>query len=110
MEACNVVRMRVRPEFEAEFLARLENPCADAECGLCHSFLLRTGERTYCLVAQWSSAAAMKEGEAHVLQGLDQIRHMLENWEGGQSALEPFSGHVVATHRFPVSEGGYWSG
>lgn len=110
MEACNVVRMRVRPEFEAEFLAILDNPCADVESGLCNSFLIRTGERTYCLVAQWYSAAAMKAGEVHVLQGLDEIRHMLEDLDDGRSAMEPFSGHVVAKHRFSVLEGGYWSG
>ena len=110
MEACNVVRLRVRPEFEAEFLAQLENPCAGVERGLCHSFLIKTAEHTYCLVAQWYSAAAMRQGEAHVLQGLGQIRHMLADLDDGQSAMKPFSGHVVARHRFPVSEGGYWSG
>jgi hypothetical protein len=102
--------MRVRPECEAEFLARLENPCADVESGLCHSFLLQTGERTYCLVAQWYSAAAMKEGEACLLQGLGQMQHMLQDLDDGRSTMEPFSGHVVAKHRFPVSDGGYWSG
>lgn len=110
MEACNVVRMRVRPEFEAEFLAELDNPCAGLEAGLCHAFLFKTGERTYCLVAQWYSAAAMTAGEVHILNSLDQLRSMLEDLDEDRGAMEPFSGHVVARHRIPVQEEEYWSG
>jgi hypothetical protein len=109
MEACNIVRMRVRPEFEAEFLAELDNPCRDFETGLCHAFLLQTGERTYCLVAQWDSTAALEDGEAQILRSLDQMRHMLEDLDA-HGAVGPFSGRVVARHRFPVTEGEYWSG
>ena len=110
MEACNVVRIRVKPEFEAEFLATYDNPCADLEHGLCHSFLVRTGEHSYCLVSQWYTAVAMRAAEPVLMSGLDRVRHMLEDAGDGRGAAECLSGQVVARHRFATADGEYWSG
>jgi hypothetical protein len=110
VEACSVIRLRLRPEFEAEFLARHDNPCAEVEEGLCQSYLVQTGERSYVLIGEWLSANAMRTAEPVLLQSLDQIRHMFEDLGGGQGHAEPMWGRVVASHRFPRAVGDYWSG
>lgn len=106
MEACSLIRIRVKPEAEAEFLARFDNPCAGLEAGLCHSFLVRTGEGGYCLVGQWYSLEAMRAAEPVLLDQLDRLGDLLED----PGPAERLSGRVVARHRFAVPDGDYWSG
>ena len=110
METCNVVRIRVKPEFEAEFLALNENPSHGVEQGLIHSFLVRTGERTYCFVGQWSSMTALAAGQSVIAAQWDKMRHMLDDLGEGAEPIEPLVGEIVAKRKFPVFEGEYWSG
>ena len=110
MQTCNVVRMRVKPEFEAEFLALNENPSHGVEQGLIHSFLVRTGERTYCFVGQWSSMEAQAVGQAVIAAQWDCMRHMLEELEGERGHADQLCGEIVAKRKWPVVEGEYWSG
>lgn len=110
MQTCSVVRMRVKPEFEAEFLALNDNPSHGVEQGLIHSFLVRTGERTYCFVSQWSSLSAQAEGQAVIAAQWDRMRHMLEELEDGRGLADQLCGEIIAKRKWPVVEGEYWSG
>ena len=110
METCNVVRMRVKPEFEAEFLARNDNPSHGVEQGLIHSFLVRTGERTYCFVGQWSSPDALAAGQGIIAAQWASMRHMLEELEDNKGVADHLSGEIVAKRKWTIPEGDYWSG
>ena len=57
MTAFNAVRFRVKPGREQEFLdahAKVERNWA----GLLHANIIKTGERTYCIIAARGGAAA----------------------------------------------------
>lgn len=110
MQTCNVAGMRVKPEFEAEFLALNENPSHGVEHGLIHSVLVGTGERTYCFVGQWSSRTAQAEGQAEIAAQWNRMRHILEELEGGRRLADQLCGEIVAKRKLPVVEGEYWSG
>ena len=81
MEACNVVRMRVKPGWEAEFLA-LNDPGHPDIPGMLDAWLVKTGDRDYCYVARWVSMEALAEGRAAMVAELDRMRHMLEDLGG----------------------------
>ena len=101
MEACNVVRMRVRPGYEAEFLA-FNDPGHPNIPGMLDAWLVKTGERDFCYVARWVSMDALIEGRAAMVADLDQMRHMLDDVGGGLGVTDPASGEIVSRKRTPV--------
>jgi hypothetical protein len=101
MEACNVVRMRVKPGHEAEFLA-FNDPGHPDIPGMLDAWLVRTGDRDYCYVARWVSMEALAEGRAAMIAELDQMRHMLDDLGGGLGVTDPVSGGIVSSKRTPV--------
>ena len=101
MEACNVVRMRVRPGYEAEFLA-FNDPGHPDIPGMLDAWLVKTGERDFCYVARWVSMDALIEGRAAMVAELDQMRHMLDDLGGGLGVTDPASGEIVSRKRPPV--------
>ena len=55
MAAFNAVRFRVKPGREQEFLEahkKVETNWA----GLQHVNIIKTGDRTYCIIAEWTAA------------------------------------------------------
>jgi hypothetical protein len=52
MTAFNVVRFRVKPGEDQAFLAAHSKIGADWE-GLRHVNMVKTGDRTYCIIAEW---------------------------------------------------------
>ena len=101
MEACNAVRMRVKPGFEAEFLA-FNDPGHPDVPGMLDAWLVKTGERDYCYVARWVSMEALAEGRAAMVAELDRMRHMLDDLGGGLGVTDPVSGGIVSRKRTPV--------
>ncbi|EYD75921.1 hypothetical protein Rumeso_02539 [Rubellimicrobium mesophilum DSM 19309] len=101
MEACNVVRMRVRPGFEAEFLA-FNDPGHPDIPGMLDAWLVQTGERDFCYVARWVSRDALVAGRGPMVAELDQMRHMLEDLGPGLGVTDPASGEIVSRKRTPV--------
>ena len=53
MTAYNVVRFRVKPGRESEFVAAHRNRPADF-AGFRRFSLIKTGERTYCAIGEWN--------------------------------------------------------
>ena len=51
MPAFNTVRFRVKPRRDQEFLDAHKNTVADWQ-GLRHASMIKTGERTYCIIAE----------------------------------------------------------
>jgi len=94
MTAFNVVRFRVKPGREQEFL----DAHSGAERnwpGMLHANLIKTGERTYCIIGQWSDMDALAAGRPAMIATLDSMRDTLEDLGGGLGVTDPVSGPVV---------------
>ena len=58
MTAFNVVRFRVKPGREQDFLDAHKKVATNWP-GLRHVNMIKTGERTYCIIAEWSDMDAL---------------------------------------------------
>ena len=93
MTAFNVVRTRVKPEHEKEFL-ELERS-AGRPPGMHRGTLIKTGERSYCFIGEWESKDALIAARPTMIAQLNSLRHMLEDLGGGLGVTDPVSGEVV---------------
>ena len=103
MVAFNLVRARVRPEREAEFLEANDDPGHEVAQGLRCMSLVRTDEHCYCFVGEWDSLDALEAAQPVLGQWLDRMRPMLADLSDGAEV----SGRVVARLR-PRTEDGDW--
>ena len=96
MTAFNAVRFRVKPGREQEFLDAHKKIAADW-AGLKHVNMIKTGERTYCIIAEWTDMDALVSARPNMIATLDTIRPMLEDLGNGLGVTDPVSGPVVLT-------------
>ena len=94
MTAFNVVRFRVKPGREREFLDAHKSVQGDW-AGIKHVNMIKTGERTYCIVAEWTDMDALAAARPHMIATLDKFRDTLEDLGGGLGVTDPVSGPVV---------------
>lgn len=94
MTAFNAVRFRVKPGCEQAFLDAHTNTVGDWP-GLNHVNLIKTGERTYCIIAEWTDMDALGNARPHMIATLNQMRDTLEDLGGGLGVTDPVSGPVV---------------
>ena len=94
MPAFNVVRFRVKPGQEQAFIDAHRKPMRFK--GFVDGHLFRTGDRTFCLVAQWRSFQDIVAARPQMIAVLDQTRGMLEDLGGGLGVTDPVSGDAVA--------------
>lgn len=95
MTAMNIVHMRVKPGREEEFL-KLQNELANEDApGARKVWVVKTGERSYCFVAEWENFDAIVSARSAMISGLDKMRDMLEDLGGGRGVTEPYSGEAV---------------
>jgi antibiotic biosynthesis monooxygenase (ABM) superfamily enzyme len=94
MTAFNVVRFRVKPGRDQEFLDAHKKVEADWP-GLLHVNMIKTGERTYCIIAEWSNMDALAAARPQMIATLDSFRDTLEDLGGGLGVTDPMSGPVI---------------
>jgi hypothetical protein len=94
MTAMNVVHMRAKPGKEAELIAQHKDRREQIP-GMRKGWLLKTGERSFCFVAEWDSFQSIVGGRAQMIESLDRMRDLLEDLGGGRGVTEPYSGDVV---------------
>jgi hypothetical protein len=94
MTAFNVVRFRVKPGRDQEFLDAHKKVQANW-AGLLHANMIKTGERTYCIIAEWSDMSALVSARTQMIATLDSLRDTLEDLGGGLGVTDPVSGSVV---------------
>lgn len=94
MTAYNVVRFRVKPGKEIDF--------EDAHRKLNRNFkgflggaLIKTGERTYCLVGKWNDYNDIVGARGEMIGVLDGFRDMLEDLGRDLGVTDPVSGPTV---------------
>src|SRR5690348_7257087 len=68
--AFNAVRFRVKPGREQEFLDAHKNVANDWP-GLRHVNLIKTGDRTYCIIGEWDSMDAIAKVRPQMIATLD---------------------------------------
>jgi quinol monooxygenase YgiN len=94
MTAFNAVRFRVKPGREQEFLDAHKNAPRDWP-GLNHVNIIKTGDRSYCIIAEWADMEALAAARPHMIKTLDTFRQTLEDLGGGLGVTDPVSGPVV---------------
>jgi hypothetical protein len=94
MTAFNVVRFRVKPGREAEFVAAHRKGHADFT-GFKRFVLIKTGDRTYCALGEWDSQQSLVAARPRMIALLDTFRDTLEDLGGGLGVTDPVSGEVV---------------
>lgn len=94
MSAYNVVRVRVKPGREQEFLNAQRDARADF-AGFRGGAVVKTGDRSYCIVGEWDSMPSLAAARPQMIAILDKFRDTLEDLGGGLGATDPVSGEVV---------------
>jgi hypothetical protein len=101
MTAFNVVRFRVRPGFEDEFIAR-HRDIREVLPGMRQMSLVRTGDSTFCFVGEWRSMDSIVAAREQMIGILDGFRHMLEDLGSELGVTDPVSGEAVVEQRAPA--------
>ena len=104
MEVSNVVRMRVKPGFEKQFLDTQAQAQSQDWPGLRNVYIVKTGDRDFCFVGEWDSMESMAAKRPAMIAELDKVRHMLEDLGNGLGVTDPVSGEIVLRLRTPQTQ------
>jgi hypothetical protein len=94
MTAFNVVRFRVKPGREEEFLQFHRDASAEFG-GYRGGVIIKTGDRSYCLIAGWDDFDSIVAARPQMIGMLDQMRDLLEDLGGDLGVTDPVSGETV---------------
>jgi hypothetical protein len=94
MTAFNAVRFKVKAGREQQFLdahtkAQFSWP------GLTHANVIKTGEHTFCVIAEWTDMDAIVNARDSMIATLNSFRDTLDDLGGGLGVTDPVSGPVV---------------
>ena len=95
MTAYNVVRMRVKPGRNEDYLEAHRAIDRDTFAGMKSVAIIQTGERDFCLIGEWDSMDAIVAARPKMIETLDRSREMLEDLGGDLGVTDPVSGEVV---------------
>jgi hypothetical protein len=96
MTAFNAVRFKVKAGHDQQFLDAHKKANWNWP-GLKHGSVIRTGEHTYCVIAEWTDMDSLAKARANMIETLDSFRDTLEDFGGGLGVTDPVSGPVVMT-------------
>ncbi len=94
MSAFNVVRFRVKPGRENDFL-RAHQEARPGFDGFIKANLIKTGERSYCFIGEWNSFEDIARAREKMIAMLDSFRDCLEDMGSGLGVTDPVSGASV---------------
>jgi hypothetical protein len=94
MTAFNVVRFRVKPGNEERFIDEHRRMRPKLK-GFLGGSLIRTGDRSFCMVGQWRTFKGLVAARPQMVSLLDGVRDLLEDLGGGLGVTDPVSGEVV---------------
>jgi len=94
MTAFNIVRFRVKPGHQEQFIAqhRGMNPGFKGFRG---GSLVKTGENTFCFIGEWASFQKIVDARPLMINILDAFREHLEDQGEERGLTDPVSGEVV---------------
>ena len=94
MPAFNAVRFRVKPGRDQEFLDAHKTIGATWQ-GLLHANIIKTGDRSYCIIAEWQDMDACIQARPQMISTLNSFRDTLEDLGGGLGVTDPVAGPVI---------------
>jgi len=94
MTAFNAVRFRVKPGREQSFIDAHKRADITLK-GFVRGALVKTGERTFCMIGEWDSFTSLAAARPKMIALLDTFRADLEDLGGGLGVTDPVSGEVV---------------
>lgn len=94
MTTFSVVRFRIKPGREAEFLDAHAGGKAKWP-GLVNGNIIKTGDRMYCLICEWADAAALSSARSSMIATLNTFRDTLEDLGNGLGVTDAVSGDSV---------------
>ena len=94
MTAFNIVRFRVKPGRDEAFIAAHRRAGRDFK-GFLRGSLVKTGERSYCMIGEWDSFDSLAAARPQMIALLDSFRAELEDLGNGLGVTDPVSGDVV---------------
>jgi len=102
MTAFNIVRMRVKPGRDEEYLSmhRRFDPAGlerMRKAGLRRFSIVKTGDRAYCFLGEWDSYDSIVKSRPDMIGQLDQMRDILEDLGNGLGVTDPISGDVAVS-------------
>ena len=94
MTAFNVVRFKVKPGSEQQFVdaQRQERPTFKGFLG---GSLIKTGDQTFCFVGEWRNFQSIVNARPQMVGMLDKVRDLLEDLGSGLGVTDPVSGQTV---------------
>ena len=57
--------------------------------------MIRTGDRTFCLIGEWADTTAMADARGKMVETLNSLRDILEDLGAGLGVTDAVSGPVV---------------
>jgi hypothetical protein len=94
MTAFNVVRFRVKPGRDKDFLD-LHKTFDRSLPGMRKLSMVKTGDRSYCLIGEWGSMSDIVSARPAMVSNLDRMRDVLEDLGNGLGVTDPVSGDAV---------------
>jgi hypothetical protein len=95
MTAFNAVRFRVTPGRDQEFLDAHKH-IGETWPGLMHANIIKTGDHSYCIIAEWKDMDACIKARPNMISTLDSFRDTLEDLGNGLGVTDPVAGPVVS--------------
>ena len=94
MSAFNVVRFRVKPGRDQEFINAHRKATEEGFTGARRVALIKTGDNSYCVVGEWDSFDNIVAARPRMISLLDTFRDCLEDL-GALGVTDPVSGETV---------------
>jgi hypothetical protein len=94
MAAFNVVRFRVKPGREKDFVQKHRDMHPEFS-GFRRGALVKTGERAFFFIGEWDAMSNLVDARPQMVSLLDGFRDMLEDLGGDLGLTDPVSGEVV---------------
>jgi len=95
MTAFNIVRFRVKPGRDQEFIDVHRNANAEGFTGARRFALIKSGDNTYCVIGEWESIDHIVEARPRMISLLDIFRDCLEDLGGDLGVTDPVSGEAI---------------
>ena len=94
MTAFNVVRFRVKAGRDQAFLDAHQHILKEWP-GLRRVNIIKTGEHTYCLVAEWVDMDAIAKARPQMIATLNTFRELLDDLGEGKGLTDAVSGQIT---------------
>ena len=94
MTAFNLVRFRVKPGRDQEFLDAHRSVDANWP-GIKKVNMIKTGDHAYCIIAEWADMTDLAAARPNMIATLNSFRDTLEDLGGNLGVTDPVSGPVV---------------